>query len=58
MKPQLLIDLEKSAKEIIDYYKEFSKDGIVGAGEFIGLAATWNYDSPARPSNRKIIEVK
>jgi hypothetical protein len=57
MKPQLLIDLEKNAKEITDYYKEFSKDGI-GAGEFISMAASWNYDGVTRPFQRKIIEVK
>jgi hypothetical protein len=55
---QILIDLGKNAQEIIDYYKEFSKDGVIGAGEFMGAAAAWDFNAPTRPSERKIIKDK
>jgi hypothetical protein len=58
MDKQLLIDLSKNAQEIISYYKEFSNGmGVVGAGEFMGMAASWNMEVP-RPSERKIIKDK
>ena len=48
--------IEKSAEQIIEYYKLFSKDGMVGAAEFMEAAASWNYDpNQRRPYQRNII---